>query len=105
MTDTTSMTGAEFRRHVGVDPTEWAEAFLAVYDEAFLREGDDPLIDREERIGFTAAWFRDYGEAAVAKALGREWGRQYHGLDTDKLDADVKARREALGRPVPQHDD
>ena len=67
--DTTSMTGAEFQRHVGADPTEWAEAFLAVYDEAFLREGDDPLIDREERAGFTAAWFRDYGEACVAEAV------------------------------------
>ena len=30
-TDTTTMTGAEFRRHVGTDPHKWAEAFIAAY--------------------------------------------------------------------------
>jgi hypothetical protein len=34
MTDTTTMTGAEFRRHVGTDPARWAEAFLAAMVEA-----------------------------------------------------------------------
>lgn len=99
MTDTTSMTGAEFRRHAGTDPAKWAEAFLAT------AEVDMTCKNNAERVAFTAAWFRDAMDAAVAEALGREWGRQYHGLDTDKLAADVKARREAVGRLVPRHDE
>ena len=59
-------------RHVGTDPQKWAEAFIAVYDEAFLREDDDPLIDREERSGFAAAWFRDYAEVCVNAAVRDE---------------------------------
>ena len=28
MTDTTTMSGAEFQRHVGTDAAKWAEAFI-----------------------------------------------------------------------------
>ncbi len=59
---------------------------------------------------YIARWFRDYAEVRVAEEVGRvldkEWGRRYLGLDTDKLAADVKARREAAAaRLVPRHDD
>ena len=40
--DTTTMSGAEFQRHVGTDAQKWAEAFIAAYDEAFLRVDERP---------------------------------------------------------------
>jgi hypothetical protein len=65
MTDTTTMTGAQFRRHAGADPAKWAEAFWQFYDS----DGPMPL---DERVGFAASWFRDYAEVCVAEAVGRD---------------------------------
>lgn len=56
--DTTTMTGAEFQRHVGTDPQKWAEAFQSAYDR-----------DRTESL---ARWFADYAEVKVAEALRGE---------------------------------
>jgi hypothetical protein len=67
MTDTTTtMTGAEFQRHVGTDPERWAEAFLA----EFARAGG--LRTEAGRQGFVSAWFRDAMEAAVNEAVRHE---------------------------------
>jgi hypothetical protein len=65
MTDTTTMTGAQFRRHAGTDPEKWSEAFWQTYDS----DGPMPL---DERVGFAAGWFRDAMEAAAAEAVGRD---------------------------------
>jgi hypothetical protein len=66
MTDTTTMTGAEFRRHVGTDPERWAEAFLSVYhDSEFIRTPAD-------RQASVAKWFRDFADACVAEAVRHE---------------------------------
>ena len=56
--DTTTMTGAEFMRHVGTDAAKWAEAFHAAYDR-----------DRTESL---ARWFRDFAEVKIAEALRGE---------------------------------
>ena len=56
--DTTTMSGAEFQRHVGTDPQKWAEAFQAAYDR-----------DRTESL---ARWFRDYAEVCVNAAVRDE---------------------------------
>jgi len=66
MTDTTTMTGAQFRRHVGADPEKWAAAFLAEYARA------DGLRTEAGRQGFVMAWFRDAMEAAAAEAVGHD---------------------------------
>ena len=62
MTDTTSMTGAQFRREVGADPEKWAAVFLAAYAKA---EG---VRTDADRLAFVAQWFRDAMEAAAAHA-------------------------------------
>ena len=66
MTDTTTLSGAQFRREVGTDPAKWAAAFLAAYASA---EG---LRTDADRTAFAAAWLRDYAEACVAEAVGRQ---------------------------------
>ena len=64
MTDYTTLSGAEFKRAVGVDPEKWAEAFeqrsqrSIAGDEAWLRT-------HEQRVEYIASWFRDAMEAAV----------------------------------------
>ena len=63
MTDTTTMTGAQFRREVGTDPAKWAEAFLNAAEVDLLCKSND------ERAAFTAKWFRDYADACVAEAV------------------------------------
>jgi hypothetical protein len=70
--DTTTMTGAEFRRHTAADPEQWAEACYA----AMRAPGD--ALDGPGRIAFLARWFRDYGEAVRSEitALGRLVPRQ-----------------------------
>jgi len=66
MTDTTTMNGAQFRRHTGTDPERWAAAFLAAYAQA----GADGVRTDADRLAFVAQWFRDAQEAAVAEAVG-----------------------------------
>jgi len=68
MTDTTTMNGAQFRRHTGTDPEMWAETFLAAYAQA----GADGVRTDADRLAFVTGWFRDAQEAAVAEAIGRE---------------------------------
>ena len=51
--DTTTLTGAQFRREVGADPERWAAAFLAAYAQA---EG---VRTDADRLAFVAQWFRD----------------------------------------------
>ncbi len=62
MTDYTTMSGAEFRRAVGVNPEKWAEAFC---QRVYAEEGDGTY---EERVAHLADWFRDAMEAAVRGA-------------------------------------
>jgi hypothetical protein len=69
MTDTTTMTGAQFRRHAGTDPEKWSEAFLAEYARA------DGLRTDADRLAFVTGWFRDAQDAAVAEAVGRDTAR------------------------------
>ena len=64
--DTTTLSGAEFQRHVGTDPEKWAEAYLAAYD----RDGVH-VAPFEERAAFVARWLRDYAEVCVAEVVGR----------------------------------
>ena len=71
MTDTTTMSGAEFQRHVGTDPQKWAEAFLAAYD-ARPECRTEPTA---ERARIPAQWFRDYAEVRVAEEVGRVTAR------------------------------
>jgi hypothetical protein len=59
---TEPLSGARFQREVGADPEKWAAAFLAAYAKA---EGVRTDADRQ---AFVAAWFRDFGEAAVKAA-------------------------------------
>ena len=66
MTDTTAMSGAQFQRHVGTDPEQWAGAFLAAYAKA---EG---LHTEADRLAFVTSWFRDAQDAAVAEAVRAE---------------------------------
>ena len=63
MTDTTTLTGAQFRREVGADPEKWAAAFLAAYAKA---EG---VRTDADRLAFVAGWMRDAMDAAVAQAV------------------------------------
>jgi hypothetical protein len=53
MTDTTTLTGAQFRREVGADPEKWAEAFV--------RSTAGEMSDAEilERASWVTPWFRD----------------------------------------------
>ena len=53
MTDTTTLTGAQFRRETGADPERWAAAFLIAYAQA---EG---VRTDADRLAFVAQWFRD----------------------------------------------
>ena len=64
--DTTTMTGAEFMRHVGTDPQKWAEAFWREFD---LR-GD--RADHAGTVVLLASWFADYAEVKIAEALRGE---------------------------------
>lgn len=61
MTDTTTLSGAEFQRYAGTDPVKWAEAFQAAYDR--------------DRTTDLAQWFRDYAEVRVAEEVGRVTAR------------------------------
>jgi hypothetical protein len=65
--DTTTMSSAEFRRHVGTDPAKWAEAMLdAVGTPSVV------ALSKAERYALVAQWFRDAMEAAVAEAVRHE---------------------------------
>jgi predicted oxidoreductase len=66
MTDTTTMTGAQFRRHTGADPGKWAEAFVR------STAGEMSEAEILERASWVTPWFRDAMEAAVAEAVGRD---------------------------------
>lgn len=60
MTDTpdyAAMSGGEFKHAVGVDPVQWAEAFIQ-------REPDEQTIGPTERLMRLAMWFEDAMEAA-----------------------------------------
>jgi hypothetical protein len=67
MSDTTTLSGAEFRRHVGTDPAKWAEAFLAAVGGPAVGARSEA-----ERVALVAQWFRDAMEAAVAEAVRHE---------------------------------
>ena len=70
MTDTTTLSGAEFQRHAGTDAQKWAEAFVAQVTVSNWRDWDDA-----ERCAFTAHWLRDYAEVRVAEEVGRVTAR------------------------------
>jgi hypothetical protein len=60
------MSGAQFRRHVGLDPERWAEQFLAAYAQA------DAVRTDACRRAFVARWFADAMDAAAkAGAMGQ----------------------------------
>ena len=65
--DTTTMSGAEFQRHVGTDAQKWAEAFVCAGD----RDGWLDAV-RDERIAYAVRWFRDYAEVCVNAAVRDE---------------------------------
>ena len=67
MTDTTTMSGAEFQRHAGTDAQKWAEAFM----QAQAHDG----LARDDAIALLARWFRDYADACVAEEVGRVTAR------------------------------
>ena len=67
MTDTTTMSGAQFKRHVGTDPEKWAEAFLAAYAKA---EG---LHTEADRLAFVMSWFRDAMRTVVGSEAVEHW--------------------------------
>lgn len=54
------MSGAQFRRHAGVDPERWARQFLQAYAQA------DVVRTDADRQAFVTAWFRD----AMMEAAG-----------------------------------
>ena len=64
--DTTTMTGAEFQRHVGTDPQKWAEAFWREFD---LR-GDRAYL--AATVLLLANWFSHFAEVKIAEALRGE---------------------------------
>ena len=68
--DTTTMSGAEFQRHVGTDPEKWAEAFVAAWDRDGCYE-----MRRDARAAYAAHWLRDYAEVRVAEEVGRVTAR------------------------------
>ena len=71
--DTTTMTGAEFMRHVGTDAAKWAEAMLdANRCGAVASSATDWPPWPPEQIALIARWFRDYAEVKVAEALRGE---------------------------------
>ena len=70
MTDTTTMSGAEFQRYAGTDPEKWAEAFQAAYDRDGMHEAGSA-----ERAAYAMRWFRDYAEVRVAEEVGRVTAR------------------------------
>jgi hypothetical protein len=59
---TEPLSGAQFQREVGADPEKWAAEFLAAYAQA------DGVRTDADRQAFVAAWFRDFGDAAVKAA-------------------------------------
>lgn len=64
--DTTTMTGAEFQRHVGTDAAKWAEAFVR-----WTARGT-PEHEIKARVTYVMPWFRDFAEVKVAEALRGE---------------------------------
>ena len=99
MTDTTTMTGAQFRRHTGADPEMWAGAFLAAYAQA----GADGVRTDADRLAFVAQWFRDAMEAAVAEAVARDTaavGRLVPPAGEQTLDARANAAKDQAAAPT-----
>ena len=82
MTDTTTLSGAEFQRHAGTDAQKWAVAFIQAFAQA---EWDGEFLPADEQngglhtcpdcIAFVAHWLRDYAEARVAEEVGRVTAR------------------------------
>jgi hypothetical protein len=68
VTDTTTMSGAEFQRHAGTDAQKWAEACYAAMC-APAASGES--LDGPGRVAFLARWFSDYAEVCVAEEVGR----------------------------------
>jgi hypothetical protein len=62
MTEDQPMSGAEFRRHVGLDPERWAAQFLQAYAMA------DAVRTDADRLAFVTGWFRDAMDAAAGVA-------------------------------------
>ena len=56
------MSGAQFRRHVGLDPERWAQQFLAAYAQA------DAVRTDADRLAFVTGWFRGAMREAAGKA-------------------------------------
>jgi len=62
VTEDQPMSGAQFRRHVGVDPERWAREFLRAYAMA------DAVRTDADRQAFVAHWFADAMQEAAGKA-------------------------------------
>lgn len=62
MTEDHPMSGAQFRRHVGVDPERWAAQFLLAYAQV------DAVRTDADRQAFVAHWFADAMDAAAGVA-------------------------------------
>jgi predicted oxidoreductase len=69
MSDTTTLTGAQFQRAVGTDPAKWAEAFVR------STAGEMSEAEILERASWVTPWFRDYADACVAEEVGRVTSR------------------------------
>jgi hypothetical protein len=74
------MTGAEFRRHVGLDPERWAERFLLAF-----RAGMPGLNSAADRQAFVADWFRSAMQAAAATSE-EGWMELARRRDADEAD-------------------
>jgi hypothetical protein len=96
MTDTTTMNGAQFRRHAGADPAKWAEAMLDATATAYT-------ASKVERIALVAQWFRDYAEVCVAEAVARDTaavGRLVPPAGEQTLDARANAAKDQAAAPT-----
>jgi hypothetical protein len=54
-----SLSGAQFRSHVGVDPQRWAQQFLLAYAQA------DAVRTDADRLAFVAHWFASHRASVI----------------------------------------
>ena len=67
--DTTTMSGAEFQRHVGTDAAEVGRGVHCSVNSAAIGLS---LPIRDEHVDYAARWFRDYAEVCVNAAVRDE---------------------------------
>jgi hypothetical protein len=87
MTDYRTMSGAEFKRAVGVDPEKWATAFV--------QRRLSPVYLLED----VAVWFRDAMEAAVKAAVAPRWDQQYSDEDLEAAAKQAGPEWDKLNKP------